>query len=332
MLRHEFLRTLHEVAQPRTYFEVGINDGRSLALSRVPTVAVDPAFKVVKELRCDLHMVRATSDDFFARKDPFEHLKGAKLDLAFIDGMHLFEFALRDFINAERHANPGTVVVFDDMLPRNVDEAARDRHTGGWTGDVYKIVPVLQRYRPDLVLALMDTSPTGVLVVLNLDPDNTVLSDKYDEIIKTYIQPDPQQVPDVLIQRGCAMTPDQVLEAAFWPAFVAARDSDSWDDLRQLCADIDVTFRETTTDPLTLAGWQPEPRAAAPRRAPAARAKVRPVAPRPDPGPRSLPQRLVRSAVRQPGLRSAGKNVLNRLPHHWSRAIRKRVYRTLHKA
>ena len=68
MHRHEFLRKLHEAYQPRTYFEIGINDGRSLTLSRVPTIAVDPAFKVVKELRCDLHMVKATSDDFFAGK------------------------------------------------------------------------------------------------------------------------------------------------------------------------------------------------------------------------------------------------------------------------
>ena len=57
------------------------------------------------------------------------HRGGTTLDLAFIDGMHLFEYALRDFINVERFADWSSVIVFDDMLPRNVDEAARDRHT-----------------------------------------------------------------------------------------------------------------------------------------------------------------------------------------------------------
>jgi len=39
-------------SQPRNrnYLEIGVNDGRSLTLSRVPSVAIDPAFKVVTEI------------------------------------------------------------------------------------------------------------------------------------------------------------------------------------------------------------------------------------------------------------------------------------------
>ncbi len=334
MLRHEFLRTLHEVSRPRAYFEVGINDGRSLALSRVPTVAVDPAFKVVKELRCDLHMVRATSDDFFAREQPFEHLNGADIDLAFIDGMHLFEFALRDFINTERHAHAGTVVVFDDMLPRNIDEAARDRHTGGWTGDVFKIVPVLQRYRPDLILALMDTGPTGVLVVLGLDPTNTVLADKYDEIIETYIQPDPQQVPDVLIDRRAAMAPEAVLKADFWPRFTAARESGDAAELTAVRTVIEKVLGEAPDVPLALAGWQPEPRPAAPKSAPKPKGAPKPApaasaAPAGGSGQATVSQRLIRGAAGQPAVRAAGKKVVDRLPDDVRQLVRNRVRRSL---
>ena len=83
--------------------------------------------------------------------------------------MHLFEYALRDFINVERFADWSSVIVFDDMLPRNVDEAARDRHTKMWTGDVYKVVPVLQKYRPDLTVIQVDTQPTGMAVVFDAD-------------------------------------------------------------------------------------------------------------------------------------------------------------------
>ena len=54
---------------------------------------------------------------------------GTSLDLSFIDGMHLFEYVLRDFMNVERFSRWDTAIVLDDMLPRDVDEAARDRHT-----------------------------------------------------------------------------------------------------------------------------------------------------------------------------------------------------------
>ena len=181
MQRHEFLRELHKVVGNRNYLEIGVNDGRSLKLSRVPSIAIDPAFKVVTELRCDVHLVRATSDDFFARDNPLIHLKGGRhpirnlarnrtpfgywtrttLDLSFIDGMHLFEYALRDFMNVEHHSDWASVIAFDDMLPRSVDEAARDRHTKFWAGDVYKMIEVLGRYRPDLVVLPVDTQPTG---------------------------------------------------------------------------------------------------------------------------------------------------------------------------
>jgi hypothetical protein len=241
--RHELLRGLHRVYRPRNYLEIGVNDGRSLALSRVASVAIDPAFKVVTSISCDVHLVQSTSDDFFARKDPLVHLRRGRnpfralarrdplgvlggdptLELSFIDGMHLFEYALRDFMNVERHSNWSSVIVLDDMLPRDVDEAARDRHTKFWTGDVYKLVTVLRKYRPDLTVLEIDTAPTGVAVVFGADPQNTVLKEAYDDIIKEYVTPDPQPVPEEVLVRKNAVQPEALLRAGFWPALVRAR-------------------------------------------------------------------------------------------------------------
>jgi hypothetical protein len=243
MTRHEFLQGLHGVVEPRNYLEIGVNDGRSLALSRVPSIAVDPAFKVTVPLRCDLDLVKATSDDFFALPDPVAHFRrggdraasspepdGASgeqadpgVDLAFIDGMHLFEFALRDFMNVERHAAWWSVIVFDDMLPRDIDEAARDRHTVEWAGDVYKLIPVLARHRPDLTVIPVNTAPTGVLVVLAADPANTVLRDRYDEILAEWVVPDPQQVPQAILERAGAVEPGALLASPVWAEIVRTR-------------------------------------------------------------------------------------------------------------
>ncbi|WP_405780816.1 class I SAM-dependent methyltransferase [Streptomyces sp. NBC_00859] len=234
---------MHRVYRPRNYLEIGVNDGRSLALSRVPSIAVDPAFKVVTSISCDVHLVKQTSDAFFARKDPLLHLRTGRnpfralarrdplralggdprLELAFIDGMHLFEFALRDFMNIEKHARWSSVIVLDDMMPRNVDEAARDRHTGAWTGDVYKVAEVLRRFRPDLLVAEVDTTPTGVVAVFGADPSNTVLTQKYDAIIEEYVTEDPQDVPDEILTRKRAVAPEALLGAGFWPALIRAR-------------------------------------------------------------------------------------------------------------
>ncbi|MEU6357550.1 class I SAM-dependent methyltransferase [Streptomyces sp. NPDC047072] len=257
MNRHEFLRGLHKASANRNYLEIGVNDGRSLTLSRVPSIAIDPAFKVVTEIRCDVHLVKATSDDFFARSNPLAHLKGGRhplrnlrrgrhplahwrgtsLDLSFIDGMHLFEYALRDFMNVEKHSDWSSVIVFDDMLPRNVDEAARDRHTNAWTGDVYKVIEVLNRYRPDLETVLVDTEPTGLLVVFGADPTNTVLTEKYDEIIAEFVYDDPQKVPESILGRTTAVKPEALINAPFWKPLVNSRNRGTkrgrgWESLR----------------------------------------------------------------------------------------------------
>jgi hypothetical protein len=214
VIRHQFLAHLHGLTAPRSYLEIGINDGRSLALSRTRSIGVDPAFKINVELECDLQLVKATSDDFFARGEPIAWFPEGVVDLALIDGLHLFEFALRDFINIERLAHPGSVVVFDDVLPRTTDEAARDRHTRIWAGDVFKVALALERYRPDLVTVAIDSVPTGMLLVVGLDPASTVLHDNYDDVLAAFAQDDPQVVPAEIMNRSQAADPDQVVASA----------------------------------------------------------------------------------------------------------------------
>ncbi|HEU5006583.1 MAG TPA: glycosyltransferase [Jatrophihabitantaceae bacterium] len=224
MNRHDFLSAVHELLAPRSYVEIGVNNGLGLARARTRTIGVDPAFQIDRELACDLKLVRATSDAFYARADALSHFPEGVVDFTFIDGMHLFEFALRDFINAERTSTPASVIIFDDMLPRSSAEAARTRHTKTWAGDVCWMIPVLERYRPDLTVVPLDTTPTGLLLVAGLDPGNTVLSEHYDEILAEYVKDDPQQLPPEIEYRTTAADPAKVLASSVWADLVAARD------------------------------------------------------------------------------------------------------------
>lgn len=223
MKRHAMLRRLHELLQPRTYFEIGVRTGGSLQLTRARTVAVDPVYEVKSEVHCDLHLVRSSSDEFFARRHPFAHFPEGVIDLAFIDGMHLAEYALRDFINTERFCHPGSVVVFDDVLPRDAVEANRRRASHTWAGDVYKTVDTLREHRPDLVVLELDTQVTGTLVVLNPDPTNRVLHRVYDVVAPGYVTPDPQSVPETFLRRERAIDPEAFFDAPIWDTLIAAR-------------------------------------------------------------------------------------------------------------
>ena len=179
----EVLDQLHAMLAPRFYLEVGVRHGRSLALARGAALGVDPAPELTVALPESTRVVTAASDDFFAGPDA--ELAQAP-DLAFIDGMHLFEYALRDFMHIERLAGPGTAVVIDDISPSHPAQAARTRRTRVWTGDVWKLQACLAEHRPDLFVLLLDTAPTGLLLVAGLDPANRVLWDRYNPIVRKY--------------------------------------------------------------------------------------------------------------------------------------------------
>ncbi len=221
----EFLEALHRRLEPRTYLEIGVAEGHSLARSRCRSVGVDPGFTVNQELVAPVSLMRCTSDEYFERlaaegSTPFD---GLPVDLAYIDGMHHFEFALRDFIAVERCSSPGGVIAFDDVLPRDVTEAARAPRPRDWTGDVFRVRSALAAYRPDLTLVCVRTAPTGTLLVAGLDPEDTLLADQLDDIVREYVQPDPQPVPaDVLTRKG-TVTAKKALGLALWDELRAQR-------------------------------------------------------------------------------------------------------------
>lgn len=225
--RHEFLAQLHDLIQPRGYLEIGVQYGTSLALAKCPAIGIDPAPMLQGHFK-DTRVFTMTSDQFFHDYDPVVDLFGDDhLDLAFIDGMHLYEYALRDFMNVEEYSNPRTVVVLDDVLPYNAAIATREQPPGDWTGDVWKVPLILRTWRPDLHTLLVDTEPTGTAVVFGLNPESKKLRNLYPTITLDYVTTW-EDVPEPVLSREGAVSAEEALLAVAF--HLQVQDGDGWDE------------------------------------------------------------------------------------------------------
>ena len=214
------LSRLHETLAPETYLEIGVRKGKSLALARASAIGIDPDPDIEVDLGPETQVIASASDDFFDEANDPLLAKG--IDLAFIDGMHLFEYALRDFMNIEAHSTAQTIVAVDDIFPNHPRQADRTRSTRVWTGDVWKLHDCLRAYRPDLKLIALDTSPTGLLLITGLDRHNRVLWDKYNPIVRQYVNA-PLNVPEEVLTRRGAIAADGGVFKAFLDAAQRAK-------------------------------------------------------------------------------------------------------------
>ncbi len=216
---HEFLTRVHAVVTPDTYLEVGVQHGTSLYLASSADKAwgVDP--RPLTSAQRNQTIFPLTSDIFFSevemnrgtRSNPDAYKLG-KVDLGFIDGLHHYEQALRDFENMEKYVTRKSVIIFDDVLPRNNQEAQRDQCPGDWTGDVWKVTQILLRFRPELYIVEVNTQPTGTLVVwdfLDLPPTTdweTITKAAMEEYMGI------TEVPAGVLNRDFAIEPEDILK------------------------------------------------------------------------------------------------------------------------
>lgn len=190
----DLLVRLHAALRPDSYLEIGVAGGGTLELARCPAIGIDPAFQMKGHhlnARPVTHLFQMASDDFFATYD-VRTLFPKGIAFALLDGMHLFEFLLRDLINTERYCRPDSVIALHDCWPINAQMAEREHNPLGrsdrptrrwWTGDVWKLLPILREQRPDLRLLVVDCPPTGLVLLTGLDPASSRLSDRYEDIV-----------------------------------------------------------------------------------------------------------------------------------------------------
>lgn len=190
----DFFTIVFEALGPTAYLEIGTNEGNSLEAFRCDALCIDPCFRVQGAPiagRSRALFFQMTSDYFFTHYRVRDYFPNGP-DVCFLDGLHKFEFLLRDFINAEAACRKNSIIFLHDCLPTNERMAEREmrfdetedvRTRGAWTGDVWRILPALKKFRPDLRVLLLDCAPTGLVACTGLDPKSTVLSENYNSIV-----------------------------------------------------------------------------------------------------------------------------------------------------
>lgn len=152
MKRSDVINALSTTNNAASYLEIGVEAGVTFADVMIQRkTAVDPVFRFDISEYPDSYFYEMTSDAFFARAI----LANEKYDIIFIDGLHHWEVALRDVINAIRVSHEQSIIVIDDVLPtdfysqlRSYTDCARFKESlafqdRNWMGDVYKIIPYI---------------------------------------------------------------------------------------------------------------------------------------------------------------------------------------------
>jgi hypothetical protein len=154
MYRFEIINEIANKINAKNYLEIGVFDGFCFERVNIQYKdAVDPCPKT------EHTNFKMTSDDFFSCINPRRGY-----DIIFIDGLHIHEQSRKDFINAEKHLNPGGFILFHDTNPPTEDHAREEWVLEAWNGNVYKTIIELRATWPNLNIFTVNTD-WGVTVV-----------------------------------------------------------------------------------------------------------------------------------------------------------------------
>jgi hypothetical protein len=163
MTRIEIINALIRYFWYKKYLEIGVNTPAQPGYSHESIVVetkhgVDPNVDTT---------YRMTSDDFFAQNKEM-------YDIVFVDGLHIFEQAHRDIINALRFLTEGGTIIVHDCNPVREITQRPDRASSVWHGDVWKAI-----------LKLRMEEPTVQIYTVNADEGCTIIQRGHQELLVT---------------------------------------------------------------------------------------------------------------------------------------------------
>jgi len=128
--------------------------------------------------------IEKKSDDFFAEDAP-RLFADRKCNLSLIDGMHEFDFALRDVENTLKYLSEDGIIIMHDCNPVTKQEACTfeewkaNGFKGQWNGDVWKTIMHLRAFRDDINVFVLDFDQ-GLGVITRRKPENRLAISRDD--------------------------------------------------------------------------------------------------------------------------------------------------------
>jgi len=158
----KIIAMLHSHLRPRTYLEIGVETGQSIALARrerarsvstpnprsqsgslLARAYMPHERRVLRRSRRASGVRRLAYRSRFHRRDAPIRIRAARL-------------------HEYREAQHATVNDIDSrLLPLSRHTAERERRTTFWSGDIWRLILILRKYRPDLSVKVIGTAPTA---------------------------------------------------------------------------------------------------------------------------------------------------------------------------
>lgn len=172
MNRVEIINYLLAKTPLHSYLEIGVKAGSTfLNIRSSKKVAVDPDFKIKPSFKAYKYFkypaqiaskyYDLTSDDFFREIAPKRYGK-RRVDIVLVDGMHTYENAFRDIVNALAFLNEDGVILVHDSNPATASaevsfaDWANRGFSGVWNGDVWKAIYHIREKIPHLNAFVVD--------------------------------------------------------------------------------------------------------------------------------------------------------------------------------
>jgi hypothetical protein len=170
--RKEVIQRAINKLNGQRYLEIGVDDGVCFCAISVPEkIGVDPIraapLVIAEATKPGVRYFALTSDEFFEKMADEALAKG--VDVVFIDGLHTYQQAYQDCMNALKYLNPGGVILLHDCLPISEEEAQiassyedakrinrASNWNSNWLGDVWKAIIRLRAQHYDLDTCVLD--------------------------------------------------------------------------------------------------------------------------------------------------------------------------------